>query len=140
MAEAVGEYLRMFPEKFAAPVPAVPPGWISVADQMPEKGIPVLAINEISKYPIRACWIAKFSQEAGCDFEGDMDYSEANDEHYWPEGWYDWNLHEGTHWFAPGITHWMPLPPAPGAASPPPASLTREQEIGTTAQGGPSNG
>ena len=33
---------------------------------------------------------------------------------YWPEGWYEWNDCEKTHWKLDNdITHWMPLPDVP---------------------------
>ena len=94
----------------------VVPGWQLVADEMPPSGVPVLA-DIGHKYPLRACWVAKFSQEAGpSDFEFDDgdDYDEKTGTSYWPEGWYEWNRHEETHWrIDVPIKQWMPLPPAP---------------------------
>ena len=39
------------------------------------------------------------------------DYNEKEDLYYWPEGWYEWNRHEETHWrVGETVTHWMALP------------------------------
>ena len=85
--------------------------WIPTADRMPPNGTPVLA-DTGHKHPIRACWVAKFSEEVGAsDFDGDEDYDEKTDTSYWPEGWYEWNRYEETHWRVDEtVTHWMALP------------------------------
>lgn len=84
--------------------------WIPTADRMPPNGTPVLA-DTGHKHPIRACWIQKFSEEVSCDWDGDADYNEKEDQYYWPEGWYEWNRHEETHWRVDEtVTHWMALP------------------------------
>ena len=94
--------------------PAQVPAWQPIESGFPATGIPVLAdIGE--KYPIRACWIAKFTQEIGAsDFEGDDDYDEATDTAYWPEGWYEWNRFDETHWLVDKpVKNWALLPAAP---------------------------
>ena len=98
------------------------PAWVPVNERMPDHR-PVLAsmYNSSSKRTtvIRANWIAKNTEECGADdFDGELDYSEEGDQYYWPEGWYEWNECEETHWRVTEIiTHWMPLPPsAPEAA------------------------
>ena len=94
--------------------PAQVPAWRDISTALPETGIPVLAdIGE--KFPIRACWIAKFTQEiGGSDFEGDDDYDEATDTTYWPEGWYEWNRFDETHWLVDKpVKNWALLPAAP---------------------------
>ncbi len=85
--------------------------WIPTADRMPPNGTPVLA-DTGHKHPIRACWVAKFSEEVvASDFDGDEDYDEKTDASYWPEGWYEWNRYEETHWRVDvPVTHWMALP------------------------------
>lgn len=77
----------------------------------PETGIPVLA-DIAHKYPIRAMWVAKHSMEVGSDCEFmEPDYNEEEDIYYWPEGWYEWNEHEETHWLVDeAVLGWMPLP------------------------------
>lgn len=88
--------------------------WIptSDADRMPPNGTPVLASIGERMYPIRACWIGKFSEAIGeSDFDGDEDYDEKTDTSYWPPGWYEWNYYEDTHWRVDAtVTHWMELP------------------------------
>lgn len=76
--------------------------------------VPVLA-DIGKKYPIRACYVAKFSEEIGAsDFQGDEDYYEKTDTTYWPEGWYEWNQFEETHWLVDAaVLAWMPLPSPP---------------------------
>lgn len=92
----------------------VPEGWTATSKAMPVSSTPVLA-DIGRKYPIRACWVAKFSEEIGAsDFQGDEDYDEKTDTCYWPEGWYEWNQFEETHWrVEEEVKHWMPLPAAP---------------------------
>jgi len=92
--------------------------WIEITDDnMPPKGIPVIAFgkNDNGKNrTLRAMWIPKNFQEDDGDFSGDADYNEEKDAYYWPEGFYEWNEYEDTHWFVSHkITHWMPLPEPP---------------------------
>jgi len=97
--------------------------WVSVTVNMPVPGSPVLAVYLDERYPrgvkklvpvvVRACWIPeKFSSD---DYEGDdAVYDENTDEYYWPQGWYEWNETEETHFALPDtVTHWMPLPEVP---------------------------
>ena len=88
--------------------------WTSTTDRMPPNSAPVLADIE-EKYPIRALWVAKFSEEIGAsDFDGDEDYDETTDTSYWPEGWYEWNHYEETHWRVDApVRYWAALPPPP---------------------------
>ncbi len=99
------------------PVAAIPDGWISVTEHLPESGKPVLA--QVGRLVIRAAYAAKFTLDEenwGWWNDGDgADYNEANDTTYWPEGWYEWNQHEEIHWSVTDVTHWMPLPEAPNA-------------------------
>jgi hypothetical protein len=92
-------------------------GWISVDERMPEPGMPVL-LDIGKKYPIRAMWAPAKTLEASNDSDAVGDYDEATDTYYCPEGWYEWNQHEETHWFVTETPRaWAPLPlPAPPAS------------------------
>ena len=88
------------------------------AKNPPEAGVPVIALgkNGAGKVRrIRACYVPKYFMEDDDDsFSGDADYNEDNDTFYWPEGWYEWNEMEETHWLVDfEITHWTPLPELP---------------------------
>lgn len=87
--------------------------WIKINEKMPEPEKPVLAFD--SKNIIRACFIPKFYIEDEWDnFLGELDYCEEKNAFYWPEGWYEWNEYEETHWRTLSeITHWMELPEVP---------------------------
>lgn len=103
----------------AQPVSAKPlPQWIPVSERFP--GHPPVLAGFFDKYSgkfkaIKAAWVAKHTEEIGAsDFQGDEDYDAETDTSYWPEGWYEWNEFEETHWLVgQPITHWMPLPEAP---------------------------
>lgn len=98
--------------------------WIPVADQMPDSGKPVLVAVDRGKQKVagrrrylvtRAMWVARYTEE---DTDGaSVDADERDGVYYWPEGWYEWNLREETHWWIGGeepVTHWRPLPQGPG--------------------------
>ena len=95
--------------------------WIKTSDQMPEPGAVVLAcvssVNNSGKAVreiIRAVWISKFFEPDEDNFCGDSEYNEDNDKYYWPEGWYEWNSGDETHWRMHNeITYWTPLPNFP---------------------------
>jgi hypothetical protein len=103
---------------------AEPVAWISVEDRMPEPGLPVLV--SVGKHVLRAAHAPKFTLNTDTwgDFEPDGgEYDEASDACYWPEGWYEWNLHEEVHWaLDEAPTHWQPLPAAPAQGGQPGAS------------------
>lgn len=92
--------------------------WIPVTDRLPESGKPVLVA--CGKKVIRSAHAGKFAlaeDDWGYFNDGEgSDYNEANDTTYWPEGWYEWNEWEETHWqLDTEPTYWMPLPKAPNA-------------------------
>ena len=93
--------------------PAVPQGWIAVGERLPEPGRPVL-LDIGKKHPIRAMWAARFTLEAGDDDPDWGEYDEDGDMYYCPQGWYEWNEHEDTHWrvHADPI-RWAELPQPP---------------------------
>lgn len=113
----------------SAPATAQGDGWIPVSERLPESERTVLAfyLNSHGKgRRVRAEYIAAKTKSAddGWDSDEPADYDEQADEYFWPAGWYEvmdnWDdlthmvIHEGE------VTHWMPLPAAPGAAIPAP--------------------
>lgn len=102
----------------AAPQPAVAAGWVALPGQFPEPGKPVL-LDIGKKFPIRAMWAAKHTVEAHDEADPEWsEYDEATDQHYCPQGWYEWNEHEEVHWAVNQTPRaWcdlpQPLPPAP---------------------------
>jgi len=91
--------------------------WTSVNDQMPEPGVPVIALVNPNEYGktrrIRAMWVPAKTLELHLDAEGGM-YDEATDTFYCEEGWYETNEYKEVHWNVSGtITHWQKLPPLP---------------------------
>ena len=92
-------------------------GWTALPGALPEPGVPVL-LDIGKKYPIRALWAAKHTVEAADDDTDWAEYDEATETYYCPEGWYEWNEFEETHWAVnetPGA--WAPLPPTNPAGS-----------------------
>jgi hypothetical protein len=91
--------------------------WQAIETALPEPGKPVLVA--CGKQVVRAVHAPKFtlSEDDWGDFLPDGGvYDAATDASYWPEGWYEWNSHEETHWQLDNKpTHWMPLPDAPAA-------------------------
>ena len=104
----------------ARPAGAQQPGvatWTPLPGTLPEPGKPVL-LDIGMEYPIRAMWAAKHALEVGMeDDSGFGEYDEATDTYYCPEGWYEWNEHEETHWAVDETpTAWCELPPNGGAS------------------------
>jgi hypothetical protein len=101
----------------------VGPCWIAVTDRMPEASVSVLAVS----VPPRSCRVISMAQYAPRwtllqsehgDPDAGGDYDESRDEYYVPEGWYETNEFEETHWRINGqVTHWMPLPLCPPSGS-----------------------
>jgi hypothetical protein len=92
--------------------------WIDVNSELPKAEIPVLVCgkNSYGKTRIlRACYIPKYHMEDdGDSFSGDTEYNEEKDMNYWPEGWYEWNEMEETHWLIDfEVKYWMQLPEPP---------------------------
>jgi hypothetical protein len=95
--------------------------WVPVAERLPKPGKFVLAVFRYStgkQVVIRAMHAPPktLSEEDYGEFLTDPDYDEATDTTYWPEGWYECNENEETHWQVhEEVTHWMPLPEVPHA-------------------------
>lgn len=93
--------------------------WVPVADRLPEPGAAVLIAR--GKAVMRAVHVPHlaFREDIHGYFEPDgaAYYDEGTDATYWPEGWYEWNEHEDTHWCVDREpTHWMPMPAPPQSA------------------------
>jgi len=95
--------------------------WVPVTERLPKPGKYVLAVFRYStgkQQVIRAMHAPPktLSEEDYGEFLTDPDYDEATDTTYWPEGWYECNENEETHWQVhEEVTHWMPLPEVPHA-------------------------
>jgi len=92
-------------------------GWTKLNAGMPKAGEPVLACVGSGKCRtiIRAVWMPKyFEEDDGDNYDGESEYNQEKDRYYWPEGWYEWNERDETHWrVSQEVTHWMPLPGMP---------------------------
>lgn len=92
--------------------------WVSIEERLPESGVPVIAAvrNSHDKLRrIRAQYAAPKTLEVGDEAAVDFgEYDEESDTYYCPQGWYETNEYEETHWAVDGrVTHWMPLPVSP---------------------------
>jgi hypothetical protein len=117
-AEDIDELLGMTEVQWEAlPVFEKVSPWIESAKQKPEPNKPVLGFVNDPDYKfqpiLRVMWMPKHFEEAS--FEADFtDYDEATDCYYWPEGWYETNFYEETHWQVDGeVLFWRPLPKPP---------------------------
>jgi hypothetical protein len=113
--------------------------WIN-AETKPEAGRAVIVTytSDTGRQQwARACWVPKYTEEDTGNYLGDASYNEENDTYYWPEGWYEWNQHEETHWQMDGeITHWakVDLPFNAAMSGAEPASSAERPLDGTVMQ------
>lgn len=99
--------------------------WISVSDRKPANEQQVLCLFPDRNAKMRVCKrVEAFSiSTENQPFEGDAEYSEADDLNYWPAGWYCYE--DGMElWMDTNSnpTHWMELPEDPPAAQPTPST------------------
>ena len=99
-----------------------PAPWISVGERLPvnQKDHFFKTLATDGKDVYRAVHVRKHEINVhDMSFDGDTDYDDSTEEEYWPEGWYEWNRYEETHWSLgeTTITHWMPLPNPPEVPS-----------------------
>jgi len=99
--------------------------WIAVEDTKPKTETPVLAVVFVRERldVIRAYYIPSRTVECGgMDVDNNdewFDYEDDTDMYWIPEGWYECNHYEDTHWFVQDeVTHWMPLPEPPRGDTP----------------------
>lgn len=110
-----GAFFLALRNAFPAIVEALEQRWILVSEEPPQAGEPVLATC-VNRVPLRAVYVPKhtMSEDEHGEFQGDTDYDESTDQNYWPEGWYEWNQFEETHWrISPDPTHYQLLPAPP---------------------------
>jgi hypothetical protein len=95
----------------------------------PPAGKFVLAWVKGVKTPIRAFWVPAFHLEPGEDFDTEWaQYSEEQDKWFCPEGWYEANHHEETHWQVEGeVFAWMSLPSLTAAPQAPAAEVDADR-------------
>lgn len=94
--------------------------WRLCSEEMPPPGVLVLTrrMNELGKRETRLCqWFPAHSEEASPESDW-FEYSDEDDAHYLPEGWYERCL-AYENYTSCGVadserpTHWMPLPEGP---------------------------
>jgi len=89
---------------------------IAIVGFPPPRAVLAFGKNHYKKgRKIKAVYFPAMTKEEDGDYDGDCDYSETEDKFYWPEGWYEWNLSEETHYHVDEIeiTHWCELPEEP---------------------------
>ena len=125
MPGPVGNVCHTVPLYAAPPAQPAPAGWTPTALCLPRSGVVVLACYKNSHgnwRRIRAEWVADKSREASAEYSEIGVYDEATDTYYDPEGWYEridnWDDYSAVAVTQGEITHWMPLPAAPGEAAP----------------------
>lgn len=122
----------------AAEQVAIPEGWISVEDRLPEGTcLASYQPHHRGHKPriIRAVYFKQYQIQASGDDGESIEYNEADDTDYIKAGWYEridnWGDFASVAVCEGIVTHWMPLPAAPGAAAPaaPIAAAQVQEEV-----------
>lgn len=94
--------------------------WISVEERLPEPMKVVLVRQRTGcqdkSVTVIGQWIPALTEEADADAVDWLDYDEATDASYVPEGWYEMQVNWGEYssiYIHEAVTHWMPLPEPP---------------------------
>lgn len=90
-------------------------GWITVEQDLPKAEIPCLAFYTNHNGKTRRVR-AFYAPPHTIEYDGEeIGFAvEQNEIEYLPEGWYECNENEETHWMIhEKVTHWMPLPKGP---------------------------
>lgn len=101
--------------------------WRPVVDggEMPPNDKPVLAVvwdgvqgASGRRWVVRAKYVGRFTIPDNGDFIGEAEYDpsgfDGEDMYWWPEGWYEWNEFDETHYMINGtVTHWSVMPGLP---------------------------
>ena len=118
IADGVARIEALLSEKTAQPaVQGEPVVWIACADRMPTAGVKVMVCYRNSYGHLRrtcAHYAPLHTVDASTWDEGEPD--ETEDGTFEPEGWWEEPVEiERVQFIADEVTHWMPLPAAPGA-------------------------
>ena len=119
---------------------AIPDSWISVDTDLPKGECLAIYITPNGKQRmIRAKYAHQFQIEAEGD-DCETEYNDDDDTFYIKAGWLEcvdnWGEYSSCYVTEGTVTHWMPLPAAPGAAAPaaPIAAAQVQEEVRNQAQ------
>lgn len=91
---------------------AAPSGWISVDERMPADETPVIILLDGKVHLGELRWDTPGWED---NYEAYLFWDDPNNDGQ------DWQMHD--------VTHWMPLPPAPGAAPAQPVGLSEQDKL-----------
>lgn len=111
-----------------------PADWINVDERLPDGRICLATYrNAAGKLRIiRAKYASQYEVDADEDAidQGNCEYNEADDTYYLKAGWLEcvdnWDEYSSMYVTEGEVTHWMPLPPLPGAQASTPDGRSQE--------------